>query len=279
VAREKLKQDLTRAQLRFIQREITQDIQGLDLVSWQTACRAFAPIHSDKFTRKEWFENNRYRLGAAREIVDFVDRWAKELRQSTRLETVSMGAIRRGIIDAVRAEQETHDMRLGKLNVVKLSGFRTLIKWADEPYRQTEPTTPTRAGVRGRKRRKGKFGPPEVELVKRTEIIERGLLRLTVGVVNNFIHPYQNVEIELKLDPKLSVIATRPFSWFPLEQKIIIGFLEASLDAEPNETELFVDLMANENVESYSISGKIIYDDCDKGRATECELRKRKIKL
>ncbi|MGY5853290.1 MAG: hypothetical protein RTU92_06980 [Candidatus Thorarchaeota archaeon] len=279
MAREKLKQDLTRAQLRFIQREVAPEIQGLDLVSWQTACRAFAPIHSDQFTRKEWFENNRFRLGAAREVVDFVDRWAKELRKSARLETVSMGAIRIGIIEAVRAEQETQDMRLGKLNVVKLSGFRTLIKWADEPERQDEPTTPTRSGVRGRKRRKGKFEPPEVELVKQTEIIERGLLRVTISVINNFIHPYQNVEIELKLDPKLSVIATRPFSWFPLEQKIVIGFLEASLDADPNETELFLDLMANENSESYSISGKIIYDDCDKGRTTESKLRKQKIKL
>jgi hypothetical protein len=37
----------------------------------------------------------------------------------------------RGLIDVVRKVQKKQGMKLGLLNVVKLAGFKTLVKWAD----------------------------------------------------------------------------------------------------------------------------------------------------
>jgi hypothetical protein len=94
-------------------------------------CKGFGPIHYNAQTRRQWFASNRFRLDAAREIAEFVDSWTRKLKQDGSFTDCSMTSIRSIIILAIRSGQEELRMDIGKLNSAKLSGFRTLIKWAD----------------------------------------------------------------------------------------------------------------------------------------------------
>ncbi len=106
-----------------IRREITKDLAAYDLAEWQKACKGFGPIHNDHETRREYYETNRFRLEAAREIVDFVGVWEEHLKSD--FESEPRTDIRKRIIAAIRAAQRKKKMELGLLNAVKLSGFKT----------------------------------------------------------------------------------------------------------------------------------------------------------
>jgi len=122
---------LSKSGIRKIAKRIESALKSVRLKEWQKACKGFAPIHYKAQTRKQWLASNIFRLDAAREIVGFVDSWTTKLKQEDSFKPCSITAIRNIIILAVRSRQEKLGMDLGKLNPVKLGGFRTLIKWAD----------------------------------------------------------------------------------------------------------------------------------------------------
>jgi hypothetical protein len=102
-----------------------------DIDEWKKACKSFAPIKYSDYTRKTWLKANAYRLASAREIVDFMDGWMKNLRQNPKFDGYTVNAIRDCLIAGVRVIMKKQSNQKGILNSVKLSGFRTLIKWAD----------------------------------------------------------------------------------------------------------------------------------------------------
>ena len=161
----KKKGKLSKSLFREITGLIQADLEVYDLLSWQKACKSFGPVHYESETRKQWFKNNQFRLEAAREIVEFVESWIKNLRNDERFEEYTVEAIRTGIINAVRIKQKDAGAELGLLNPVKLNGFKTLIKWADNKnlldegpyngarkYRQEKPRRQPGAHHKSRRR-------------------------------------------------------------------------------------------------------------------------------
>ncbi len=100
---------------------------------WKLACKGFAPIHYVSSTRKSWLEKNRYRIEAAREIVDFVGKWVIHFRKRKNYENYTVATLRQEVILVIRKAQQKIRTEKGILNSVKLNGFKTLVKWADDP--------------------------------------------------------------------------------------------------------------------------------------------------
>ncbi len=122
---------LRKSGIKKIAKCIESSLEPFNLKEWQMACKGFAPIHYKAQTKRQWLASNSFRLGAARDIVGFVDSWTTKLKQENSFKAYSITAIRGIIILTVRSKQEKMGMDLGKLNPVKLGGFRTLIKWTD----------------------------------------------------------------------------------------------------------------------------------------------------
>lgn len=74
-----------------------------------------------------------YRLESAREIVDFVDRWTNHFRNNEVFEIYTVASIRERVILVIRRAQQKIKSEKGILNSVKLNGFKTLVKWAENP--------------------------------------------------------------------------------------------------------------------------------------------------
>ena len=51
----------------------------------------------------------------------------------------------------------------------------------------------------------GQYQPPRVELDNDYHMLSKDSILLTITVSNEFIHPYQNVELGIDLDPRLKV--------------------------------------------------------------------------
>jgi len=275
-------------------KEITEliqvDLEVYDLLVWQKACKSFGPIHYDSETRKQWFQNNQFRLEAAREITEFVESWIKGLREKKQFNEYTIETIRTGIIQAVRMQQKEAGAELGLLNPVKLNGFKTLIKWADDknlleegPYNGAKeiPAGEAKRTTRrpSRKKRKGRYGPPIVNLIHDYYLISESRLRLCIGVGNCFIHPYQNVNLELEIDSRLSVLGVPAYSWSPKTNTIPIGFLEASLDEDVKDKVIEIDLIINRRTSEYNIAGRVIYDNCERGIVDNHELQSVTLKI
>ncbi|MDF1537693.1 MAG: hypothetical protein P1Q69_02180 [Candidatus Thorarchaeota archaeon] len=281
---EKKKGQFEEKHLGKISKLIGPDLEVYDLEQWQRACKAFGPIHYATETRMGYFASNKFRLDAAREMVEFVESWTENLRQKDAFEVYTLSAIRAAIIDVVRAAQEKKGMELGKLNAVKLAGFRTLTKWADNaselkegPYKgamKIPPGTERKTAQRkpSRKKAKGNYGPPIVNLVEDYQILDEDRLLLTVTIGNSYMHPYQNVELQLDIDSRLSVQSVRPFSWSPKTNKIPVGFIAASLDDKVEKQTIEISMTIQERAAEYSIGGKIHYDDTQKGTIVDQEL-------
>jgi len=267
-----------------INKMISPDLEVYDLEDWQKACKAFGPIHYATETRMGYFASNKFRLDAAREIVEFVESWTENLRQRDTFENYTLFAIRAAIIEVVRTAQEKKGMELGKLNAVKLAGFRTFVKWADNkselkagPYEgavKIPPDAERRTTQRkpSRKKAKGKYGPPIVNLGEDYQIMEENRLLLTVTVSNAYLHPYQNIELELDIDSRLSVLSVRPFLWSPRTNRIPIGFIAASLDDKVEKQSIEISMLIREKASEYCIGGKIYYDDTQKGVLVDHDL-------
>ncbi len=269
---------------------VAKDLIVYDLSEWQKACKAFGPVHYESETRKEWFAKNRFRLDAAKEITEFVESWVKNLRGNGTYEEYTITAIREGIIEAVRKQQEMGGASLGLLNPVKLNGFKTLVKWAENqelleegPYEGAIkiPEGGVKKSTRrpSRRKRKGKYGPPIVNLANDYLLVDENRLQVSIMVGNDYIHPYQNVMLELAIDPRLSVVSVSDYSWSPRTNTIPIGFLEASLEEEMKELVLEIDLIILDRAKEYNLTGCVIYDDCEKGIVSNHDLASVIIKL
>jgi hypothetical protein len=278
--REKKKKKLSAPDYDRLKSLIEPDLQVYDMKEWQKACKAFGPVHYNIETRKEWFEKNRARIIAAREIVGFIDSWIVKLRRDGVFPDCTMSAIRDGIILVIREQQERRRMELGKVNAVKLAGFRTLLKWADDaselengPYRGAEKIPegaekrPTRKSKATRKKLKGKYRPPDVTLVDDYFLVNDNRILVTITIENSILHPYQNIVLELDVDERLSVTGVKPFPWSPKTNRIPVGFLAASLDDTISKVIVEVSLNIRDPAPEYSIGGLIHYDDTDKGAA------------
>ncbi len=274
-----------------IRDEIEEDLSVYDLNEWQKACKSFAPVHYESETRREWYDKNKFRLESAKEITEFVEVWVKSYRQNDDFEDYTVSAIREAVIEAIRYHQVKEGAELGLLNPVKLNGFKTLVKWAtnqsllDEgPYEGATKipegqARKTKSRRTSRKKLMGKYGPPIVNLAEDYHVLDEDHLQLNVTIENWFIHPYQNVNLILDVDPMLSVTSVSQFSWSPMNNTIPIGFLASSLGENPMQLRIDVTLAILSNAPEYSISGSISYDDCEKGEHTVQELGHVSLKL
>jgi hypothetical protein len=264
----KKKDKLTKKQHGALLEEVTQDLEVYDLVEWQKACRGFGPVHLEQQTRKEWFDSSKRRLPAAKEIVGFIESWKSKYKNDERFNGVQVSAIVKGLIEAVRKSQKKKGMQLGLLNVVKLAGFRTLVKWADDPSEIGKKRAP-----RGKWKPKNQtFERPDVDFVRNAEIEDEDRLLLTIAVINKGRIPYQNVEFELDLGKYLNVLSVEQFTWSPLHNSIRIGFIGASIGTGSKECLLKVHLAMTRKRPRYKIGAKIIYDDYERGKRAEIQL-------
>ncbi|MHA2352598.1 MAG: hypothetical protein ACXAC0_00180 [Candidatus Thorarchaeota archaeon] len=127
------KSKLSRRLSKIVHEAVSEELGTYDMHKWKLACKGFGPIHYVSSTRKMWLEKNRYRIEGAREIVDFVGRWVTYYRDTEKFENYTVAAIRQEIILVVRKAQQQVKNEKGILNSVKLNGFKTLVKWADNP--------------------------------------------------------------------------------------------------------------------------------------------------
>ena len=267
---------LTETERKSLRREVQEALATLDLQVWQEVCRSFGPYNYARTTRKKWFEENKDKLETAREIVSFVGELMENLQKGEGLDGIKTSVIRSEIVDVVRQEEEARGLSDGKLNLVKLSAFKTLISFSEEPHKleegpyegMTEISEKRRREYeesRNRESRKGQYRAPEVNPVKREERKSKNYTMIIIGLVNDFTHPYQNVEIELDLDAGLSVEDVEGCIWKPDESRIEVGFLQASLSAEPYEKEIVVRLRGAKSETKRKIRAIVHYDNCEKG--------------
>jgi coenzyme F420-reducing hydrogenase alpha subunit len=112
---------------------VSEDLRGYDMHKWKLACKGFGPIHYATSTRKQWLKKNRYRIEGAREMVEFVNKWVSQFRNREEFEKYTVASIGQEVILVIRRAQQKIKNEKGILNSVKLSGFKTLIKWAENP--------------------------------------------------------------------------------------------------------------------------------------------------
>ncbi|MGQ4910949.1 MAG: hypothetical protein ACP6KW_02155 [Candidatus Thorarchaeota archaeon] len=267
-----------------IHSRVREKIGTKSLQPWQQACRAFAPFNYSRTTRKEWFRKNQDRVRIGREIVGFVDRMTAEIAEDEQFKGVRKSAIKKEVVKGIRKIQEKQGITVNRLNEVKVDSFRTLVSWAEDPERLEQgrhlgrETLPQELrkkrerSKRGRKSAKGKYGPPVVHLAKDTEISD-GKVILTCAIENRYLHPYQNVMIQLDVGEGVSVHKVSPFRWNASKKSIHVGFVMAGLDVEPLETEFTIELSADRG-KKHSISGTVFYDDTSLGDKGKAEIEK-----
>ena len=129
----KKKSKLSRKLAKIVRETVSEDLETYNMHKWKAACKGFGPIHYVSSTRRMWLEKNRYRIEGAREIVEFMDKWMTHFRNMDEFENYIVAAIRQEIILVIRKAHQRIKDEKGILNSVKLNGFKTLIKWADNP--------------------------------------------------------------------------------------------------------------------------------------------------
>ncbi|MGY5864850.1 MAG: hypothetical protein RTV41_09620 [Candidatus Thorarchaeota archaeon] len=276
------KSKLNATEKKLVRSKVTAELKSIDLGKWQKACKGFGPLNYDFATRKMWLEQNKQKISTARQIIKVIDKLAKSLGKSDTLEDVQMSAIRKEILETIRNTQKKEGLTQYKLNEFKLATFKTLIKWTDEPKRLEEGAYEGRDDLpedkkrirtrsrRGRKKEKGKYGPPLIQFEKGK--VSQSSLTANVLVQNNYLHPYQNVELELNL-AGATIKKVSPLKWNASSKTVKIGFIPADLDLEPGELKFKIDATVKKSGKSFAVSGKIHYDDCDKGQRTTAEFK------
>ncbi len=288
---ERKRDELDKSQKRIVSSQIAPALKICDLIEWQRACSAFAPPHYAKVTRKMWFADNQKRLPAAREIVEFIDGWTQTFREMIEFENVTKDAIRGGVIEAIRNEQEKQTSTKGRVNVVKLSGFRTLIKWAENPDRLNEgpyggkdhlpegKSIVRKTSRRGRKSLKGTFRPPDIDMSAKAVVRKNGRINLKMVIINNYIHPYQNVEVKLSTGEGLDIVGVSPYGWTPEDRTVVVGFLPASLSVEPLHSEIYIELASTDSSDDYMVTAIIHYDNTEKGIREKTKKKVKRIRV
>lgn len=273
------REEVKKSEYKYIKKKIQPELGKLDLKEWQEACKSFGPLSYNRTTRKMWYEKNEGRIPTAREIVDFVEGWTDRLRADETLDPVRKGAIRETVVDIIRDAQGERGIEKNKLNTVKVAAFKTLVKFADQPGRLEdgpyegvkEPEKFKRKvqrSRRGRKKEKGAYKAPVVDLIHEFELKGKDRVQLTVQLRNEFLHPYQNVSLKLNLGSGISVTSVEGCSWNPEDNKLVIDYLPAELSVDPLTRDIKVNLSLKENKKKYTVDGKLFYDDTDKGYAT-----------
>jgi len=260
------KKSLTKKQLRYIEDFVASRLEKVDLIPWQEVCKSLAPPHYDNITRSEWFDDNKFRADVGRDVVEFIDEMISVLQDDDSLENIRVSDIKSAVVKGVRRAERDQGITKYLLNDVKWATLRTIVGWVDDPEKlKGERSVGKRAPRRGRKKEKGKHIPPQIDIVREWEIISNDTIRITSVISNNYLHPYQNVELEIDFGPNLAVTSVSPFSWLPDKKRIRIGYLETGLGIEHLETEFSINLTIREHVETYTISCKVHFDNCDKG--------------
>ncbi|MGY5858097.1 MAG: hypothetical protein RTU63_01910 [Candidatus Thorarchaeota archaeon] len=260
------KRSPTKKQLRYIEDFVVKQLENKDLKPWQDACKSLAPPNYDHITRTKWFEENKFRAEVGRDVVEVVENMTATLQEVELLETIRVTDIRSAVIKGVRRAEKDQDITQYLLNDVKFATLRTIVGWVDHPERRKGTRSKSiEKSRRGRKKEKGRHRPPGIDIVKEWEIVTNDTIRITSVISNYYLHPYQNVELEVDFGPNLTVTSVSPFSWLPDEKRIRIGCLESGLGVEHLETEFSIDLTIRERVETNTISCRIHFDNCDKG--------------
>ena len=261
-----LKKKPTKKQVRYIEDFVVSKLENIDLKPWQASCKSLAPPNYDNITRTKWFDENKFRADVGRDVVAFVEEITTTLQNDELLEDIRVSDIRSAIVKGVRRAEKDQDITKYLLNDVKYATLRTIVGWVDNPERRKGKRGKSiEKSRRGRKKEKGKHRPPGIDIVKEWEIMTNDTIRITSAILNNYLHPYQNVELEVDFGPNLVVTSVSPFSWLPEEKRIRVGYLEAGLGVEYLETEFSIDLTVRERIETNTISCKIHFDNCDKG--------------
>ncbi len=274
---------LDKKQLAHISTIICQKLQGEDLGKWQETCKSLAPPNYNNTTRSRWFEENEFRVQIGRKIIAFVDEMVSTLQNDMLLQDVSTNTIRSGVVKGIREAEIKQELSHYLLNDVKLSALRTLVGWTDNPERLLGERSNVRKyggnRRRGRKREKGKYYAPHLDLLREWELVGNDSIRMMLVVLNEYIHPYQNVEIEMDFGSNLIVTSVSPYSWVPDKNLLRIGFIEANLGVDPFEVEIIFELKMQKRQEVYKISGKVHYDNCDKGYRDQSKLHNTTLRL
>jgi coenzyme F420-reducing hydrogenase alpha subunit len=124
---------LNRRLSKIVHDAVSEELGSYDMHKWKLACKGFGPIHYVSNTRKMWLEKNQHRIEGAREIVDFVGKWVTHFRNRDEFENYTVAAMKQEVILVIRKVQQKIKNEKGILNGVKLNGFKTLVKWADNP--------------------------------------------------------------------------------------------------------------------------------------------------
>lgn len=274
------KRSPTKKQVRYIEDFVASRLGKTNLKPWQEVCKSLAPPHYDNITRSKWFEDNKFRADIGRVVVEFVEEMVSILQDDFSLVKLRVADIRSGVVKGVRKAEKDQDITKYLLNDVKFATLRTIVGWVDNPEKlKDERSIGKKTTRRGRKKEKGTHIPPQIDIVREWEIVSYDSIRITSAISNNYLHPYQNVELEMDFGPQLVVTSVAPFSWLPNEKIIRIGYLEAGLGVENLETIFNIDLAIRERVKKYSISCKIHYDNCDKGVREVSKVSKTSINL
>ncbi|MFW9807557.1 MAG: hypothetical protein ACFFFK_12585 [Candidatus Thorarchaeota archaeon] len=127
------KSKLGRNHSKLVRETISEELCTYDMHKWKIACKGFGPIHYVTKTRKQWLKENQYRVDGAREIVSFVGKWIGYFRELEKFDNYTVAALKQEVILVIRKAMQKIKNEKGILNSVKLNGFKTLIKWTDNP--------------------------------------------------------------------------------------------------------------------------------------------------
>lgn len=256
----------TKKQVRYIEDNVVKRLENVDMKPWQASCKSLAPPNYDKVTRTKWFEENRFRADVGREVVAFVEETTTAVQKDEHLDDIRVSDIRSVVVKGIRRAEKGQGITQYLLNDVKYATLRTIVSWVDNPERMKgKRSRSIEKSRRGRKKEKGKHRPPGIDIVREWEIVTNDTIRITSAILNSYLHPYQNVELEMDFGPNLVVTSVSPYSWLPDEKRIRVGYVEAGLGVEPLETEFTIDLNVRARVETNSITCRIYFDNCDKG--------------
>lgn len=282
-----MKSKLSRKLSKILHDAVSEDLEIYDLHEWKKACRSFAPISYAVHTRKQWLKTNRYRIVAAREIIEFVDSWVTHFRNREDFEEYTMAALQHEVIQVIRRAQQKTTSEKGILNSVKLSGFKSLIRWADNPkelekgpYKGSD-IIPEEAihTKRTRSVARDELVSPKVNLVKDFVLVGKNVINVVISIINASRFPFQNVEIELRLDDNLSVNSVEPYVWSPRDRKIRIGFIEASLNHSCHEVQINVRMTCRKREGPYTVGGLLLFDNLLHGVRAEIDVEEKMISL
>ncbi|TXT56617.1 MAG: hypothetical protein BAJATHORv1_20207 [Candidatus Thorarchaeota archaeon] len=281
------KDNLTEEAKKYIRDMLMPEIEKLDLEAWQEACKSFGPFSYKETTRKAWFEKNKEKIPTAKKIIRFHDKHKSVMKKDEKLKEFKLKASTNYMIELIREAQEEAGIVSNRINSVKVATFRTLVKFDKDPSKLEEgpyegkeelpeDIRVTRTYRRGRKKEKGEPVPPELVLDTGEALVD-GILKVSGKIINNFIHPYQNISISFEGSPEIILKKSKDYK--VIDGELTIDFLPTSLKVEPYEKEISLEFKIGKKVKSYNITSTITYDNCDTGLREEEEPQSHRVQV